>query len=111
MPPPCRPQRAQGGKYAWATGWTAAAWPTGLLLRAWTVVQFARWLTGQLLAGEPVGLPAGCLADMRADQLRRKASSELLFFRGLAVFGDSFTKMTHADVKNDAEFVSEVRAA
>ena len=67
-------------------------------LRAWTVVQFARWLTGQLLAGEPVGLPAGCLADMRADQLRRKASSELVFFRGLAVFGDSFTKMTHAGV-------------
>ena len=40
---------------------------------------------------------------MRANQLRRKASSELFFFRGLAVFGDSFTKMTYAGVKKQSE--------
>ena len=41
---------------------------------------------------------------MRADQLRRKAFSELCFFRGLAIFGDSFTKMTYAGVKKNLGF-------
>ena len=40
-------------------GWLLPGQPVGRV-RAWTVVQFAGWLTGQLLAREPVGLPAGC---------------------------------------------------
>jgi len=55
-------------------------------LWAWTVVEFACWLPGQLLAGEPVGLPASRLADMRADQLRRKVFSELFVFSGVWLF-------------------------
>ena len=57
---PCRPQQDQDGEYGWGPRRMAAAWLAGRPSVAWTFVQFACWLTGQLLPGEPVGLPSGC---------------------------------------------------
>ena len=41
---------------------------------------------------------------MPANQLRCRAFFELLFFRGLAVLGDSFSKMMYAGVKKSLRF-------
>ena len=53
-------------------------------LQAWTVVQFACWLTGQLLAGEPVGLPAGCCGRQAGLAAAMHGFSIPLFFSGSA---------------------------
>ena len=43
------------------------------------------------------------VADMPANQLRCRAFPELCFFRGLAILGYSFTKITYAGVTTKSE--------
>ena len=76
-------------------GWLLPGQPVGHL-QAWTVVQFACWLTAQLLAGEPVGLPAGCCGRQAGLAAAMHVFFRACFFPGSGCFGHSFTKMTYA---------------